>query len=245
MELPSERRAQHFALSVLIGSLSAAVVGVLTHGFIKAVLFSPWVVAVSLLGGFAILAIERLVVVDEAASPSIERVGYGTAFKIGLPQTLAAIPSVSRLGATIMGARLIGVDPPTVAEFSFFLAIPTMLGATIFDLYKNRMSLEGSGVLVIAIGFATALYRRPAGCSQASHLRLAPQLHAIYLVSYRARHRYVHPALRALKEPTCRSRSHGLASRRLSRQARSRSSLVRRTRRQHEPKLTCLIIALA
>ncbi|MBD3847312.1 MULTISPECIES: undecaprenyl-diphosphate phosphatase [Bosea] len=155
--LPSERRARHFALIVLIGFLPAAAVGALTHGFIKTVLFSPWVVAVSLLlGGFAILAIERIIVADEAVSPALERISYGTAFKIGLFQTLAMIPGVSRSGATIMGARLLGVDRPTAAEFSFFLAIPTMFGATIFDLYKNRMSLEGSGILVITIGFAAA-----------------------------------------------------------------------------------------
>lgn len=155
--LPSERRAQHFALIILIAFLPAAVVGALAHGFIKSVLFSPWVVSVSLLlGGIAILIIERLVVVDRALTPSVEKVGYATALKIGLFQTLAMIPGVSRSGATIMGARLLGVDRPTAAEFSFFLAIPTMLGATVFDAYKNRGSLEGSGTLVIATGFVAA-----------------------------------------------------------------------------------------
>ena len=109
-----------------------------------------------LLGGIAILIIERLVVVDRALTPSVEKVGYATALKIGLFQTLAMIPGVSRSGATIMGARLLGVDRPTAAEFSFFLAIPTMLGATVFDAYKNRGSLEGSGTLVIATGFVAA-----------------------------------------------------------------------------------------
>lgn len=155
--LPSERRAQHFALAILIAFLPAAVVGALAHGLIKSVLFSPWVVTASLiLGGIAILVIERLVAVDRSLTSSVEKVGYGTAFRIGLFQTLAMIPGVSRSGATIMGARILGVDRPTAAEFSFFLAIPTMLGATVFDAYKNRASLEGDGALVVAIGFIAA-----------------------------------------------------------------------------------------
>ena len=155
--LPSEGSAQHFALILLIGFLPAAVVGAFAHGFIKSVLFSPWVVTISLLlGGLAILVIERLVVADQAVKPSVENIDYGRAFKIGLFQTLAMIPGVSRSGATIMGARLLGVDRPTAAEFSFFLAIPTMLGATVFDLYKNWANLDGSGTLVIVVGFVAA-----------------------------------------------------------------------------------------
>lgn len=155
--LPFDRQAQHFAVVILIAFAPAAAVGALGHGFIKGVLFSPWVVATNLvLGGFAILAIERSVAADQGASPAVERLAYSTAFKIGLFQMLAMIPGVSRSGATIMGARLLGVDRPTAAEFSFFLAIPTMLGATVFDLYKGRAGLEAGGILMIAIGFVAA-----------------------------------------------------------------------------------------
>ncbi|WP_262030871.1 undecaprenyl-diphosphate phosphatase [Microvirga sp. Mcv34] len=155
--LPHQPRARRFALLVLLAFLPAAVIGALAHGFIKGVLFSPWVVAVSLIaGGLAILAIERAVVDGPAREPNVDQLRYGTALKIGFFQTLAMVPGVSRSGATIMGARLLGVDRPTAAEFSFVLAIPTMLGATVFDLYRSRAALDTDGALVIAVGFGVA-----------------------------------------------------------------------------------------
>jgi undecaprenyl-diphosphatase len=134
------------------------VLGALLHGFIKSVLFSPWVVAVSLvLGGIAILLIEGFLGrEDRGGVAEVENLSYGTALAIGFCQALAMIPGVSRAGATIMGALLLGVSRPTAVEFSFFLAIPTMLGATVFDLYKNRGTLDLSGGLLIAVGFVLA-----------------------------------------------------------------------------------------
>lgn len=153
--LPGDPAARHFAAAILLAFLPAALVGVVAHGFIKAVLFSPWVVAVSLiLGGVAILLIERARPV--ATVHAIEALSLRRALAIGAMQCLAMIPGVSRSGATIMGALLLGVDRRTAAEFSFFLAIPTMFGAVVYDLYKNRAGLTLDGGMVIAVGFAAA-----------------------------------------------------------------------------------------
>ncbi len=153
--LPRDPAARHFAIAVLLAFLPAAAIGVVAHGFIKSVLFSPWVVAVSLIvGGIAILLIERAR--PQPVIHAIEQLPLGRALAIGFLQCLAMIPGVSRSGATIMGALLLGVDRRTAAEFSFFLAIPTMFGATVYDLYKNRGTLTLDGGLVIAVGFAAA-----------------------------------------------------------------------------------------
>jgi undecaprenyl-diphosphatase len=144
-----------FARNILLAFLPAAVIGFLAHGFIKSVLFSPWVVAVSLVaGGVAILIIERNI--KMAHHHIIEKFPAGLAMAIGFCQAVAMIPGVSRSGATIMGALLLRVDRRTATEFSFFLAIPTMLAATVYDLWKNRGGLNDEGILVIAIGFVTA-----------------------------------------------------------------------------------------
>jgi undecaprenyl-diphosphatase len=148
-------QALRFAGAVLLAFLPAAVVGVIAHKYIKSVLFSPTVVAVALIvGGVVILAIERFA--QRPRIKSIDDVDFKTALYIGLAQCLAMVPGVSRAGATIMGARVFRVDRATAAEFSFFLAIPTMLGATVYDLYKNWSTLDWSGGLVIALGFVSA-----------------------------------------------------------------------------------------
>jgi undecaprenyl-diphosphatase len=149
--------AQRFATNVVVGFLPAAVIGAMAHGIIKSVLFNPWVVAVALVvGGGAILLIERI-----APRPSVKAVdgiGWKTALGIGFCQCVAMIPGVSRSGATIMGARMLGVDRAAATEFSFFLAIPTMVGATVYDVYKNWSTLgtDTGGVVLIAIGFIAA-----------------------------------------------------------------------------------------
>jgi undecaprenyl-diphosphatase len=153
--LPSDRPSQRFALNIILAFLPAAVIGVLAHGFIKNVLFSPWVVSTSLvLGGLAILAIERAR--KPAMVQDIDALTPAIAVKIGFCQVLAMVPGVSRSGATIMGALLLGVARKPATEFSFFLAIPTMLGATVYDLYKNRGTLDGAGGELIAVGFVAA-----------------------------------------------------------------------------------------
>lgn len=147
--------ALRFAVAVVIGFLPAAVVGVVAYKYIKSVLFSPWVVAVALIvGGFIILAVERFA--QRPRMKSLDEVDLKTAFFVGVCQCLAMIPGVSRAGATIMGARALRVDRATAAEFSFFLAMPTMIGATVYDLYKNWSTLDWHGSGLIALGFFTA-----------------------------------------------------------------------------------------
>jgi undecaprenyl-diphosphatase len=155
-ELPTDPQARHFVLSILVGFLPAAVLGALFHDTIKGALFSPWVVPVTLiLGGIAILLIERRR--PDLRHHCAERLPLPLALKIGFCQALAMVPGVSRSGATILGGVLLGVDRRAAAEFSFFLAIPTMIGATVFDLYKARDVLSTDGLALIAVGFAAAL----------------------------------------------------------------------------------------
>jgi undecaprenyl-diphosphatase len=124
-------------------------------GFIKSVLFSPWVVVTTLvLGGLAILLIERIH--PQARHHAVERLPAATALQIGLCQAVAMIPGVSRSGATIMGGLLLGVDRRIATEFSFFLAVPTMLAATVYDTYKNWAVMSVDSVAVIAVGFGAA-----------------------------------------------------------------------------------------
>lgn len=153
--LPFHEGARRFAAAILIAFLPAAVVGVFAHSFIKSVLFSPWVVSVALiLGGIAILAIERLQI--RPRHTEVEAFPLRLALGIGILQCLAMIPGVSRSGATIMGALLLGVERRAAAEFSFLLAIPTMLGAATYDLYKNWSHLSVDDGMLIAIGFVAA-----------------------------------------------------------------------------------------
>jgi undecaprenyl-diphosphatase len=155
--LPRSREAQRFVLLLVMGFLPAGVLGVLLHGFIKSVLFSPYVVSVALLlGGFAILWIERHLPAPRYRS--IDEFTPVFALKVGFCQALAMIPGVSRAGATILGAALLGAERRCATEFSFLLALPTMLGATVYDLYKNWSVLDGSGIELIAIGFVAAFF---------------------------------------------------------------------------------------
>jgi undecaprenyl-diphosphatase len=144
-----------FATAVIVAFLPAAVIGVLLHKYIKALLDKPIVVAVALIvGGVVILVIERFA--PRPRVKAVEEIDWKTALLIGFCQCLAMVPGVSRSGATIMGARVFRVDRATSAEFSFFLAIPTMLGATVYDLYKNWKTLDWHGGGLIAVGFVVA-----------------------------------------------------------------------------------------
>ena len=155
--LLTDPAAQRFVANIVIAFLPAAVAGVLLHRFIKEVLFSPWVVAVSLIvGGFLILLIERIRPLPRVRI--IEGMPLRTALAVGCCQILAMIPGVSRAGATIMGGLMLGVSRPAATEFSFFLAIPTMFGATFYDLYKSRGELSFDNGAVIAVGFVVAFF---------------------------------------------------------------------------------------
>ncbi len=153
--LKDDPGARRFVLAVLLAFLPAMVLGAGLHGLIKERLFNPTVVSVALIvGGIAILAVERLVPV--ARYHRIEAFPAPLALKIGFCQCLALVPGVSRSGASILGALLMGVDRRAAAEFSFFLAVPTMAGATVYDLYKNWSGMSLDDGALIAVGFVTA-----------------------------------------------------------------------------------------
>lgn len=153
---PTDPVARRFILSVLVAFLPAVVIGVLAHDFIKTVLFeTPLLIAVMLIvGGVVLLVIDRIA--PEPRFDDAMKLPLGMAVKIGFLQCLAMIPGVSRSGATIVGALMLGASKRTAAEFSFFLSMPTMAGAFAYDLYINRDVLDSSALTEIAIGFATA-----------------------------------------------------------------------------------------
>lgn len=143
-------------VGLAIGFLPAAIIGVLAHGFIKSVLFeTPKLICIMLiLGGFILLWIDRLDL--KPKYHEVSQFPLPLYLKIGFFQCLAMIPGTSRSGATIVGGLLMGVDKRAAAEFSFFLAMPTMLGAFTLDLLKNWSALSASDLHIIAIGFVAA-----------------------------------------------------------------------------------------
>lgn len=156
-QAPRDPAARHFILTVLVGFLPAAVVGAQAHDFIKTVLFeTPVLIAVMLvLGGVVLVVLDRL-----PLRPRHDRADafpLRVALLIGVAQCLAMIPGVSRSGATIVGALALGASKRAAAEFSFFLALPTMLGAFTYDLWKNRDVLDAAAFGQIGVGFVCAL----------------------------------------------------------------------------------------
>ncbi len=169
-------------LGVLIAFLPAAAIGAVLHGFIKGVLFNPLIVCIALIvGGFVLL------VVDEMRLET--RYDDATAFplsmylKIGLFQCLAMIPGVSRSGATIVGAMLLGADKRAAAEFSFFLAMPTMAGAFAYDLFKNYKLLDPHDFAIIGVGFVSGVRVRPFRGEGPPHLCVEARLLHLRMVA--------------------------------------------------------------
>ncbi len=156
LDLPRDRRTQQFVLAVLLAFLPAAIIGGLLHKVIKEILFeSPALVCTSLIvGGIILLVVDRMRL--EPRHADVMDVPPLTALKIGLFQCLAMIPGVSRSGATIVGAMLLGTTKRAAAEFSFFLAMPTMVGAFALDLAKSYKTLDAAMVQNIALGFLVA-----------------------------------------------------------------------------------------
>ncbi len=152
----SDPASLRFVVSVLIAFLPAAVIGVLAHDFIKSVLFeTPALIAAMLVaGGLVLLVIDRLV--PEARHEDAAAIPFRKALAIGLFQCLAMVPGVSRSGATIVGALMLGVGKRAAAEFSFFLSMPTMAGAVAVDLWSNRDVLDFGAWTEIGLGFALA-----------------------------------------------------------------------------------------
>lgn len=154
--LPSDPRSQKFVLGVLLAFLPAAIIGAAGHKIIKTIFFeSPMLVSTMLvLGGIVLLIVDRIKF--EPRYRDVLELPPTTALAIGLCQCLALIPGVSRSGSTIVGALFLGADKRTAAEFSFFLAMPTMAGAFAYDLYKNWDVLTVDDVSRIALGFVAA-----------------------------------------------------------------------------------------
>lgn len=151
---PASRRL--FA-NIALGFLPAAILGVLFHDAIKEYLFSPLTVAMALIvGGVAILLIEKLK--PESDTATIDDMDWKHSLKIGIAQSLALFPGVSRAGATILGGVVFGLSRKAAAEFSFFLAIPIMFAATGYDLLKNWALLHTNDIPVFAVGFITAFF---------------------------------------------------------------------------------------
>ena len=150
--LPTERQAQRFALNVLIGFVPAVLLGLLLGKAIKAHLFTPTVVASTfIVGGVIILWAER----RQQASvriQSVEDMAPLDALKVGLVQCLAMVPGTSRSGATIIGGMLLRLSRKAATDYSFFLAIPTLIGAGVYSLYKERALLSVADIPMFSVG---------------------------------------------------------------------------------------------
>ena len=159
LALPTDRQAQRFALNVLIAFLPAVILGLLFGKAIKAHLFTPVVVASTfIIGGFVILWAER----RQQKNPTLARIQEVEqmtpldALKVGLAQCLAMVPGTSRSGATIIGGMLLGLSRKAATDFSFYLAIPTLIGAGVYSLYKERALLSVADVPLFAVGLVVS-----------------------------------------------------------------------------------------
>src|SRR5215510_1273444 len=147
--------ARRFILGVLIAFLPAAIVGALAHDFIKSVLFNVWIVCFTLIVGGAILLWVDRMDLDTRYHDAM-KYSLPMYLIIGLAQCVSMIPGVSRSGATIVAAMLLGGDRRSAAEFSFWLAMPTMAGAFVYDLYKSRAQMSMDNAILVAFGFAVS-----------------------------------------------------------------------------------------
>ena len=146
---------RRFVIGVLVAFLPAVVIGLIAGKYIKEVLFNPWVVCFSLIvGGAILLWVDQLD--HNPHEHDATRFPLLMYLWIGCAQCLAMIPGVSRSGASIVAAMLLGADKRAAAEFSFFLAIPTMIGAFAYDFYKNRGEMTSDHLGIVAIGFVVS-----------------------------------------------------------------------------------------
>ena len=154
--LPRQADARRFAAAILVAFLPALVAGALLAGFVKRVLYhSVFAMAVAfIVGGIVMLIVERFRPAPDVTEA--ERTPAGRAFGVGVCQTLALVPGVSRSGATIVGGMLMRLDRKAAAEFSFFLAMPTMIAAFVHDLWEVRDHLSSARAAEITIGFVFA-----------------------------------------------------------------------------------------
>ena len=151
----NDPQARRFIIGVLIAFLPAAVIGATAYKFIKEVLFNPWIVCCSLIvGGAVLLWVDRLDLKPRYQDAT--RFTLPMYFIIGLAQCVSMIPGVSRSGSTIVAAMLLGADRRAAAEFSFWLAMPTMAGAFAYDLYKSHAQMSHSNIVLVAVGFVVS-----------------------------------------------------------------------------------------
>ncbi len=151
----TNQASRRFVIGVLVAFLPAAVVGAIAHDFIKNVLFNEWLICFTLIAGGAVLLwIDMLNL--KPRFHDAQKFTLPMYFIIGLVQCVAMIPGVSRSGATIVGAMLLGADRRAAAEFSFWLAMPTMAGAFAYDLYKSHGQMSSANVIIVAVGFAVS-----------------------------------------------------------------------------------------
>lgn len=157
IHLPTSEGARRFVLNVLIGFLPAAVIGLLAYKTIKAYLFNAPVVATSfIVGGLIILWAEKRQQGHEPRVAHADTMSGMDALKVGLVQCLGMIPGTSRSGATIIGGMLLGLSRRAATDFSFFLAIPTLIGAGAYSLWKERALLSAADWPMFAVGFVVS-----------------------------------------------------------------------------------------
>ncbi|PQZ89480.1 MULTISPECIES: undecaprenyl-diphosphate phosphatase [Pseudomonas] len=153
--LPTQPKAQRFTVNLLIAFLPAVVLGVIFADLIHHYLFNPVTVATALVvGGIIMLWAERRE--HEVHAETVDDITWKDALKVGFAQCLAMIPGTSRSGSTIIGGLLFGLSRKTATEFSFFLAMPTMVGAAVYSGYKYRDLFQPADLPVFAIGFVTS-----------------------------------------------------------------------------------------
>jgi len=151
----AEHKNLWFLIGLFVAFLPAAVVGLLSHHWIETHLFNPRTVAVaSIVGGLIIMAVEAMQ--KEARVTQLEQIGVKTAWWVGVAQCVALIPGTSRSGATIIGALLAGMDRKTATEYSFFLALPTLLAATGYKLAKSAALFSAQDLLALGLGLIVA-----------------------------------------------------------------------------------------
>jgi undecaprenyl-diphosphatase len=151
----TNREDRRFVIGVLVAFFPAMVIGALAYGFIKSVLFNVWIVCIMLVaGGFVLLWIDRLKLKPRYHDAT--KFTLPMYLGIGVMQCLSMVPGVSRSGATIVSAMLLGADKRAATEFSFWLAMPTMVGAFAFEAYKSKAEFVGGNTLIIAVGFAVS-----------------------------------------------------------------------------------------
>ena len=176
-----------FVRNILLAFVPTVVVGAFAYSFIKAYLFSPWVVVDHAGPGRLRDPAGSSATCPTPRHHAVEQMPAPTAFAVGLCQVVSMIPGVSRAGATIMGGLMLGVDRRTATEFSFFLAVPTMLAASVLDLYKNWARMDADNLAGDRDRLRRRLRLRPDRGALADRLRLAPRLRPVRLVPHRGR----------------------------------------------------------